>query len=67
MEINIQGTIINEIIKNSQNGVFENQILEKLEENLIDNMNDTFLRLIVTKEYYDWEEHHKFLQQSKIE
>lgn len=67
LEINISNSISNEIAKKYLEGVFENEIFEVLERNLILNMNDTYMRLIFTKEFTQWQDHHKFLKESSIE
>lgn len=67
LEVSIPNNVIKEIWKKFNEGVMDNLILEKLEECLIQNMNDTFFRVLVSEEFRNWENNHKFFKETHIE
>lgn len=67
LEVNIPLHISNEIIKKTAQNRFENEIFEELEKIILSNMTDTYMRLLTTKKYLQWKEHHQFMKESNIE
>lgn len=67
LEVNIPNSISNAILKNRNQGNFDKEILNDLEKAIYSNLNDTYLRLIFTTQYKEWENHHKFLKETHIE
>lgn len=51
LEVNFPGPIRNEINEKIQNGVFEKDLFDKLEVQIIVNLSDTYSRFVYTQEY----------------
>lgn len=64
LEININSALTTELIHKTEQGVYENEIFLLIENLIVLNMTDTFMRLRSTSEYRQFTKQHKYLKES---